>query len=66
MLSTFKGNAIQYDENSYEFTASITLILDGSKSIIVDTGLGTESDIRKVIENGELIKRGCLRSFQVL
>uniref|UniRef100_A0A0N4V700 Metallo-beta-lactamase domain-containing protein 1 n=1 Tax=Enterobius vermicularis TaxID=51028 RepID=A0A0N4V700_ENTVE len=39
----------------YEFTASITLILDGSKSIIVDTGLGTESDIRK------LIKRGCLQ-----
>uniref|UniRef100_A0A0N5AVX5 Metallo-beta-lactamase domain-containing protein 1 n=1 Tax=Syphacia muris TaxID=451379 RepID=A0A0N5AVX5_9BILA len=45
-ISTF------YNENDYEFIATITLIVDNNKSIIVDTGLATDPEIKQLFEQG--------------
>ncbi|MCP9264900.1 hypothetical protein DINM_020037 [Dirofilaria immitis] len=37
-----EGSIMQRNENDYEFVSSITLISDGGKKILVDTGLATD------------------------
>ncbi|CAG9536818.1 unnamed protein product [Cercopithifilaria johnstoni] len=37
-----EGSIVQNNVNDYEFVSSITLIIDGGKKILVDTGLSTD------------------------
>ncbi|VDM36772.1 unnamed protein product [Toxocara canis] len=41
-----QGSAVEYGDNEYEFIASIVLVQDESTNILIDTGLGTDTNGR--------------------
>ncbi|KHN70915.1 Uncharacterized protein C03F11.2 [Toxocara canis] len=41
-----QGSAVQYGDNEYQFIASIVLVQDESTNILIDTGLGTDTNGR--------------------
>ncbi|PIO68512.1 hypothetical protein TELCIR_09698, partial [Teladorsagia circumcincta] len=45
------GSANQTNDGRYNFVATITLIQDGGKNILVDTGLGTDINGRMQLMN---------------
>lgn len=51
----FEGSAEQTADGQYVFIATITLVKDGDKSILVDTGLGTNINARTELINGNQV-----------
>ena len=54
ILRTFQGSAEQTPDNQYRFVATITLIQEGGKNILVDTGLGTDINARTQLMRSKL------------